>query len=166
MISNLLPFLMFGILLAALLARPLQRLLWISLPVALVIAGFVASEAWVAAGLDTGLRWQILSDLVFYLLLPILIFEAAITIDTRWLVRDGVLIGALSVPLLVVGSELLFPNPDQSQQILHQIGFGNARALTFKRLGRTGHYVMLERSSYTASVLLAFAVTADYEFQH
>ena len=102
MISNLLPFLMFGILLAALLARPLQRLPWISLPVALVIAGFVASEAWVAAGLDTGLRWQILSDLVFYLLLPILIFEAAITIDTRWLVRDGVLIGALSVPLLVV----------------------------------------------------------------
>jgi CPA1 family monovalent cation:H+ antiporter len=93
---------MFGILLAALLARPLMRLRWISLPVALVVAGFVASEAWVAAGLDTGLRWQILSDLVFYLLLPILIFEAAITIDTRWLVRDGVLIGALSVPLLVV----------------------------------------------------------------
>ena len=93
---------MFGILLAALLARPLLRLTWISLPVALVIAGFIASEVWVAAGMDTGLRWQILRDLVFYLLLPILIFEAAITIDTRWLVRDGVLIGALSVPLLVV----------------------------------------------------------------
>lgn len=72
----------------------------------------------------------------------------------------------LTVPLLVIGSELLFPDPDQSKQVLHQIGFSNAPALTFKRLGRTGHYVMLERPTYTASVLLAFAVTADYEFQH
>jgi pimeloyl-ACP methyl ester carboxylesterase len=35
----------------------------------------------------------------------------------------------LSVPLLVVGSELLFPNSDVVRPILGQIGFGNARAL-------------------------------------
>ena len=72
----------------------------------------------------------------------------------------------LSVPLLVVGSELLFPNPESSKQVLSMIGFDKARSLTFKRLGRTGHYIMLERPPYTASVLMAFGVTSDYEFEH
>jgi pimeloyl-ACP methyl ester carboxylesterase len=70
----------------------------------------------------------------------------------------------LTVPMLVVGSELLFPNPEQSTQILHQIGFSNARSLAFKRMGMTGHYVMLERGTYTASVLLAFGVDTGHDF--
>lgn len=104
MFGNLLPFLMFGILLAAILSKPLSRIPWISLPVALVILGFVSSEIWVGLGMDTGLRWQILRDLVFYLLLPILIFEAAINIDTDWLKREAVLIGLLSVPFLLIAA--------------------------------------------------------------
>ena len=106
MIGNLLPFLMLGILLAALLTKPLRRVNWVSLPVALVLAGFLASEIWVGIGMDTGLRWQILRDLVFYLLLPILIFESAINIDTRWLLREVVPIGALSIPFLLVAAGL------------------------------------------------------------
>lgn len=70
----------------------------------------------------------------------------------------------LTVPLLVIGSELLFPSPDTSQQVLEQIGFGNARALVFKRMGLTGHYVMLERPPYTASVLLSFGVSSAHKF--
>ncbi|MBT8051056.1 MAG: sodium:proton antiporter [Gammaproteobacteria bacterium] len=104
MFGNLLPFLMFGILLAAIVTRPLQRVRWLSLPVVLVVAGFVASEAWVALGMDTGLRWNILRDLVFYLLLPILIFEAAINIDARSLRREGFLIGTMAVPLLLIAT--------------------------------------------------------------
>jgi 3-oxoadipate enol-lactonase len=69
-----------------------------------------------------------------------------------------------TVPLLVIGSELLFPTPDTTRQVLEQIGFGKARALVFKRVGLTGHYVMLERPPYTASVLLAFGVTSEHEF--
>jgi len=106
MFGNLLPFLMLGILLAAVLSKPLTRLPWISLPVALVVLGFVSSEIWVGFGMDTGLRWNILSDLVFYLLLPILIFEAAINVDIRWLRREALLIGLLSVPLLIVAASL------------------------------------------------------------
>jgi CPA1 family monovalent cation:H+ antiporter len=56
--------------------------------------------------MDTGLRWEILRDLVFYLLLPILIFEAAINVDTRWLRREALLIGLLSIPLLLVAAWL------------------------------------------------------------
>jgi CPA1 family monovalent cation:H+ antiporter len=104
MFGTLLPFLMFGILLAAILAKPLGRLKWLSLPVALVILGFVSSEIWVGLGMDTGLRWQILRDLVFYLLLPILIFEAAINIDTGWMRREAFSIVALSVPLLLIAA--------------------------------------------------------------
>ena len=104
MFGNLLPFLMFGILLAAMLSRPLEKIRWISLPVVLVVAGFIASEIWVAFGMDTGLRWDTLRDLVFYLLLPILIFEAAINIDARSMRREGLLIGALAVPLLLLAA--------------------------------------------------------------
>ena len=106
MFGNLLPFLMFGILLAAILSKPLARTPWISLPVTLVILGFVSSEIWVGLGMDTGLRWQVLRDLVFYLLLPILIFDAAIRIDVRSLRREAVLIGSLSVPLLLIATGL------------------------------------------------------------
>jgi CPA1 family monovalent cation:H+ antiporter len=106
MIDKLLPFLMFGIFLAAILAKPLARQKLVSLPAALVILGFVSSEIWVAMGQDTGLRWQILSDLVFYLLLPILIFEAAININIRSLRREGLIIGALSVPLLLIAATI------------------------------------------------------------
>jgi CPA1 family monovalent cation:H+ antiporter len=106
MINQLLPFLMFGIFLAAVLTNPLARQRLISLPAALVVLGFVSSEVWVAFGQDTGLRWKILSDLVFYLLLPILIFEAAINIKVRALKREGLIIGALSVPLLLIAASV------------------------------------------------------------
>ena len=104
--SELLPFLMFGILVAAMLSRPLKRWQFIPLPLALVFLGFVSSEIWVAIGRDTGLRWQILQDLVFYILLPIIIFESAINIDIRSLRRESLLIGALSVPLLIIAAFL------------------------------------------------------------
>jgi CPA1 family monovalent cation:H+ antiporter len=102
--GNLLPFLMFGIFAAAMLARLLSRQYLLSLPVALVVLGFVSSEAWVLLGKDTGLRWQIMRDLVFYLLLPILIFESAINISLKAIRRDGVLILAMAVPLLLAAA--------------------------------------------------------------
>ena len=72
----------------------------------------------------------------------------------------------LSVPLLVIGSQLMFPDEESSQAVLRQVGFDHARSLTFKRMGGTGHFMMLESPVYIASVLLAFGVTADYEFQN
>ena len=70
----------------------------------------------------------------------------------------------LTVPLLVMGSQLMFPNEETSQQVLGQIGFGQAHSLTFKRMAHTGHFMMLERPVQTASVLLAFGVSSDFEF--
>jgi len=104
MIGNLLPFLMFGILIAAVLARPLARQYLVSMPVVLILVGFVSSEIWVSLGQDTGLRWEILRDLVFYLLLPILIFEAAVNINVQLLRREALLVFGLAVPLLLVAT--------------------------------------------------------------
>ena len=104
MIDNLLPFMMLGIFAAAVLTRPLARQKLVIMPVALILLGFVSSEIWVALGYDTGLRWQILRDLVFYLLLPMLIFEASININVRLLRREALLVFGLAVPLLMVAS--------------------------------------------------------------
>ena len=104
MIGNLLPFLMFGILASAVLAKPLAKQQLISMPVALILLGFVSSEIWVALGQDTGLRWEILRDLVFYLLLPVLIFEASININVSNLRREGLLVFSLAVPLLLIST--------------------------------------------------------------
>jgi pimeloyl-ACP methyl ester carboxylesterase len=71
----------------------------------------------------------------------------------------------LSVPLLVIGSEMMFPNPDETQPLLAQYGFDKARSLSFKRFAKTGHYVMLEQPVMLASVLMAFGVTAGYQFE-
>lgn len=72
----------------------------------------------------------------------------------------------MPVPLLVVGSELMFPSADSSEHLLEHYGFGSAKSLSFKRMGGTGHFMMLERPVHTASVLLAFGVTAEYQFDH
>jgi CPA1 family monovalent cation:H+ antiporter len=86
------------------LAKPLSRQKIVSLPVVLVLLGFVSSEIWVSLGQDTGLRWEILRDLVFYLLLPVLIFEAAVNINVGNLRREGLLVLSLAVPLLMVST--------------------------------------------------------------
>jgi len=75
-------------------------------------------------------------------------------------------LAGLTVPLLIVGSELMFPEGVDARAILEQVGFGHAQSLSFKRMPQTGHFMMLERPVYLASVLLAFGVTADYEFDN
>ena len=70
----------------------------------------------------------------------------------------------LSVPLLIVGSEMMFPSGENSQAIMHGIGFGNARSLSFKHIAMAGHFVMIERPVYLASVLMAFGVTKNHGF--
>ena len=71
----------------------------------------------------------------------------------------------LSVPMLVIGSEMLFPDPSTCREVLYKIGFGKAYSLNFKRMDRTGHYMMLERPIQLASVLMNFALTADHVFE-
>lgn len=70
----------------------------------LVLLGFAASEVFTAFGGDTGLRWQTFHDLVFFVFLPVLIFEAAYNIDGRQLLRNLPTILYLAIPLMLVAT--------------------------------------------------------------
>jgi pimeloyl-ACP methyl ester carboxylesterase len=64
-----------------------------------------------------------------------------------------------SVPILVVGSGTFFPDASLAPALLDQIGYAEARSISFKHMEHTGHFVMLERPVYLASVILAFTAT-------
>lgn len=63
-----------------------------------------------------------------------------------------------AIPILLIGSNLLFPDQDKALEQLHMIGFGAARTISFKTMPGTGHFVMLEQPNYLASVILAFSI--------
>ncbi|MEM7082898.1 MAG: cation:proton antiporter [Pseudomonadota bacterium] len=90
----------------ALLAMPLSK--WLRLPLGgvLVVLGFAASELVVALGYDTGLSWRSFRDLVLYVLLPLLVFFAALRVDTTSLKRYLGPTLALALPLLLVATAL------------------------------------------------------------
>lgn len=69
------------LLLLSLLAEPLARLTRLPYTSVLVVIGFLVSEAIVYAGIDTGLRAENFQSLVFYVFIPLLVFESAFYIN-------------------------------------------------------------------------------------
>jgi len=97
-----------AILLAALLLEPLARRLHLPFSAALVAGGFAGSQLLVEGlGVDTGLRWHHFHDLVFFVFLPVLIFESAAALDVRLLWRNLLPILLLALPLLLLSSLLI-----------------------------------------------------------
>ena len=82
---------------------------WLRLPfnLLLVIVGFVGSEALIALGVDIGLRWEDFHDLVFFILLPILVFDATVRLNYRDLLRDLLPILVMAVPMILVSTALM-----------------------------------------------------------
>jgi CPA1 family monovalent cation:H+ antiporter len=69
----------------------------------LVLLGFAGSElATRGLGIDTGIRWDNFSVVIYHVFLPLLIFEAAMRLDLRALLRDGIAVSLLAVPLFVL----------------------------------------------------------------
>jgi len=64
-----------------------------------------------------------------------------------------------SVPVLVIGSEALFPEYETIGQYLGILGFEKVWNLNFKRIEGTGHFIMLERPTVLAQTLLSFIVS-------
>ncbi|MBY4677886.1 cation:proton antiporter [Marinobacterium arenosum] len=93
-----------GMLLLAVLLQPLARRMHLPYGLLLVFGGYIGSEILVAAGLDTGLRWYHFHDLVFFVFLPLLIFESALHMDSRQLLRNIVAILLLSTPMMLLAA--------------------------------------------------------------
>ena len=88
--------------LLALLLRPLSERWHLPFAGLLIVLGFVGSELLVAAGFDTGIRYHSFHDLIFYVLLPLLIFQAALSIDTQAARRHWLPVLLLAFPLMLL----------------------------------------------------------------
>jgi len=86
----------------ALLTIRLARKLGWPLPTLLLIGGFAGSEALVAAGVDTGLRWYNLRELVYSVLLPLLVYETAFRLNANALLHVIGTVLLLAVPLMLL----------------------------------------------------------------
>jgi len=109
------------ILVLSLIAQPVSQ--WLRLPFAsiLVVLGFITSEIVVFAGIDTGIRASNFQSIIFYIFLPVLIFESAYNIDKQQLKSNLVVILFLAIIVMlltcVITAVLLFYG------IGHEAGF-------------------------------------------
>jgi CPA1 family monovalent cation:H+ antiporter len=94
-----------ALLLVAALVEPLAKKIHLPFSILLVIIGFIGSELVVnKLGIDTGIRWDNFGTIIFYFILPILIFQAALEIDIKFLWKNVVPIGLLALPLMLVSA--------------------------------------------------------------
>jgi CPA1 family monovalent cation:H+ antiporter len=91
-----------GMLLLALMLRPMAERRRLPLAAVLIATGFVGSELLLLFDMDTGVRHQSFHDLIFYVFLPLLVFEAAFKINALMLRRNLFVILLLSVPVLLL----------------------------------------------------------------
>lgn len=105
----------------SLIAQPVAK--WLSMPLAsiLVLLGFISSEVVVYAGIDTGIRADNFQSIIFYVFLPVLVFESAYSIDKKQLKDNLVIILFLAVIAMLftclIAAVLLFYG------IAHDTGF-------------------------------------------
>jgi CPA1 family monovalent cation:H+ antiporter len=95
------------LILASLLAEPLSRLLRLPFVAILIVVGYFGSELVVNLGHDTGIRASNFPLLVFYVFLPIIIFESAYKINQKLLLKSLVPILILSVPIMLISTVLI-----------------------------------------------------------
>ncbi|MDX2456211.1 MAG: sodium:proton antiporter [Gammaproteobacteria bacterium] len=93
-----------GLLLLAIIIQPLARKARIPFTATLVVAGYISSELLVKAGVDTGIRAENFHDLIFFVFLPVLVFESAYNIDASLLWKNLLPILFLAIPLMLLST--------------------------------------------------------------
>jgi CPA1 family monovalent cation:H+ antiporter len=93
----------------------------------LVIAGYVASELAVMSGIDTGIRAENFHDLIFYVFIPVLVFESAYKINKDLLLENIIPVITLAVIGLLLTASLIAVGLNYG--IAHSAGFPLIAAL-------------------------------------
>lgn len=93
------------LLLIASLLEPLAKKTFIPFSIILVLVGYIGAQITINLfGIDTGIRWDNFKPIIFYILLPILIFRSAIEIDIRELIKESVPIFVMVLPLMILST--------------------------------------------------------------
>lgn len=93
------------LLLIATLLEPVVDKTRVPFSIVLVLIGFVGSEITIGLfDIDTGIRWDNFKTIIFYVILPILIFQSAIEINLRTLLNNLVPILIMALPLMVLST--------------------------------------------------------------
>ncbi|MEM7468930.1 MAG: cation:proton antiporter [Pseudomonadota bacterium] len=88
-----------GVMFAGVFCRIVAEPLGVSYAGLSLLFGFLASEALTAGGVDLGLRWYHFREIVFFGIIPLLVFNAAIQFDSSLLRRHLLAILVLSIPI-------------------------------------------------------------------
>jgi len=88
-------------LLLALLLKPVAEKYHIPFAGLLVVTGFVGSEILVSLDIDTGIRYDSFHDLILFVFLPLLIFEAAFKINAQQLFKNLIVILFFAIPVML-----------------------------------------------------------------
>ncbi len=93
------------LLMVSTLLEPLADKLRVPFSIVLVLSGYIGSEITIGLfDVDTGIRWDNFKTIIFYVILPILIFQSAIEINIRALLRNFVPILIMAIPLMILST--------------------------------------------------------------
>ncbi|MGS2722734.1 cation:proton antiporter [Porticoccus sp. GXU_MW_L64] len=115
------------LLLASLLVPPLAKLIRFPATTLLVVIGYLAAEVFIYFGGDTGIRASSFQPLIFYVFLPILIFDSAYHLNAKQLLNN--LPAVLWMAILGMGLSALLTAAGVYFGIHHPTGFPWTTAL-------------------------------------
>jgi CPA1 family monovalent cation:H+ antiporter len=96
------------LLLIAALIEPLVEKISVPFSIILVLLGYVSSEIVTRGfGIDTGIHWENFRPLIVHVILPVLIFQAAMMTDIRSLRNNVIPVFMLALPLLLVSAGII-----------------------------------------------------------
>ncbi|WP_314163028.1 sodium:proton antiporter [Sulfuriflexus sp.] len=94
-------------LLLAAMTHPLAEKLRLPFSALLLVMGFLTSQLIEVLEFDTGLRWYHFEDLIFKIFLPLLIFESALNINSRALLRNLATVLVLAIPVMLLSAGII-----------------------------------------------------------
>ena len=116
-----------GIILCGAALTPISKKIKVPRDGLLLMLGFLVSELVTSQGYDTGLRWYHFKDIVFFGVLPLLVFNTALSVDTEIARHEIPSVFFLALPIRLITVSLI--GVVMFYGVAHPSGFPLAAAL-------------------------------------